>query len=203
VADGADRSKGASHRFMKRFAGMVENFAGIGGGTTYLAGEIPILLERFRTHTETLMAQSPYTDASTLTALLLVPVTEGFEGLLFHCGDSLLLRFTPETAMEQVSESNFWLLGRSKKLYQVERVSVPWGSVFVLTTDGISDLKFPGTFGMEGCLAQCILEHPVEAVPRKFIGDYDRSPSPVDDLAMVAVRPEEFGSCTERVFLMA
>ncbi len=201
VADGAARAEGASQRFLDGFACMATRFRGIDRAQTRTSGEIPKLLERFKTATESILADIPYGDSTTFTGLLLPRCDTGHVGLLFHCGDSLLFRHTPETGLRQVSQTNFWMVGRSKKLYQAEAFPAPPGSVFLLATDGISDLQFSGPAGMEECVTRSIRENPVEAVPGDLLGRYDISPWPVDDLALIAVRPEGIGPSREQVFL--
>lgn len=180
---------------------MAAGFRAIDWAQTRRSSEIPEVLHRFRTSTESILADIPYGDASTFTGLLVLKCNTGPVGLLYHCGDSLLLQYTRESGLRQVSQTNFWMVGRSKRLYQAEAFPAPPGSVFILATDGFSDLQFSGPAGMEGCVARSVRENPVEAVPGDLLVRYDVSPWPVDDLALITVRPEGLGPSRERVFL--
>ena len=201
VADGTGRARGASQRFLSRFARMAAGFRGIDWAQTHTSDEIPEALRRFKGATESILAETPYGESSTFTGLLLLQCDKGPVAILCHCGDSLLFRFTPETGIQQVSRTNFWMVGRSKKLYQAEAFPVPPGSIFLLATDGISDLRFTGFGGMKNCLALSIRANPVEAVPGDLLKRYDTSPWPVDDLALITVRPEGLGASQERILL--
>lgn len=201
VADGAGRARGASQRLLSELARMAEGFRGIDWADKRRVSEIPEVLQRFRTAIESILADIPYGDTSTFTALLVLRCDTGPVGLLCHCGDSLLFHFAPETGLRQVSQTNFWMVGRSKKLYQAEAFSAPAGSVFILATDGISDLQFSRFQGMEGCLVRSIRENPVEDVPGDLLARYDVSSWPVDDLALITIRPEGLGASQERIFL--
>ena len=203
VADGAGRASGASHRFMAKFARMVLGFRGIDWVQTRRSSEMLEVFEQFKTSTESILADISYGEASTFTALLVLRCDTGSVGLLCHCGDSLLFQFDPETGLRQVSQTNFWMVGRSKRLYQTEGFPAPAGSIFVLATDGISDLRFSEPARMKGCLARSIQENPVEAVPGDLLARYDVSTSPVDDLALIVVRPEGLGPSQEQVFITA
>ncbi len=201
VADGAGRARGSSQRFLARFARVAARFRGIDWANLHRSSEIPVILDRFKTATESILAETPYGDASTFTGLLLLQCDTGPAGILYQCGDSLLLQYTQETGLRQISKTNFWMVGRSKKLYQAGAFPVPPGSVFILATDGISDLRFSEPARMEGCLARSIRENPVESVPGDLLARYDVSTLPVDDLALIAVRPEGLGASREQVFL--
>ena len=120
VADGAGRARGASQRLLSELARMAEGFRGIDWADKRRVSEIPEVLQRFRTAIESILADIPYGDTSTFTALLVLRCDTGPVGLLCHCGDSLLFHFAPETGLRQVSQTNFWMVGRSKKLYQAE-----------------------------------------------------------------------------------
>jgi len=201
VADGTGRASGASLRFIARFACAASSLRDLNWAKTLEIGETPAVLARFKAETESILADTAYGETSTFTALLLLRTDRGTMGLLCHSGDSLAFQFVPGSGLRQLTQTNFWMVGRSKKLYQVESIPAPAGSVFLLATDGISDLRFPCSCGMSDCLARSIREVPVEAVPSDLLARYDLSTEPVDDVALVAVRPDGFRPSEEQIFV--
>lgn len=201
VADGAGRSMGASRRLMSRFGELLVRFEGMDWGLSLPAGNSGDHLHRFRDALEQMLADIPYGDAGTLTALKLLRCEERTTGLLCHCGDSLLFCLDPQSGLRQVSQTNFWMAGRSKKVYQAEAFPVPQGAVLLLATDGISDLCFSGPSGMAACLTETLGASPVEKIPGELLARYDHSLQPVDDVALVAVRPEGVSNSLSQVFV--
>lgn len=201
VADGAERAGGASQRLMAGFGCMAETFTGMDWEVAHRSGDIPGMVEQFRKTTESLLADIPYGDAATFTALQVLPCDKGTVGVLCHCGDSLLFRFDPPNWFRQISRTNFWMAGRSKKVYQAEAFPAPAGSVFLLATDGIWDLRFSGSSGMEACLIPLIHETPVEEIPGSLLMRYDISDQPVDDVALIAVKPQGLRPSIEQIVI--
>ncbi len=201
VADGSERASGASQRLTNRLARMAADFRGVGRALTRGSGDVTRVVERFKGAVESVLAAVPYGDATTLTALMVVRCPKETMGILCHSGDSLLYHYNPESGLRQISQTNFWMAGRSKKVYQAEAFPSPAGSVFLLATDGIWDLRFPGPSGMEGCLAESIQETPVAGVPGDLLARYDSGSGTVDDVALIAVRPEGLRRSREQIFV--
>lgn len=148
-----------------------------------------------------MLAQIPYGDATTFTALKVLRCDTGNRGILCHCGDSLMFMFDPQWGLRQITQTNFWLAGRSKKVYQADAFPVPSGAIFLLSTDGISDLRFAGSVGMQACLVHSIKNRSVDKVPEDLLSQYDQSRQPVDDIALIALSPEHLRPSEEQVFI--
>jgi hypothetical protein len=201
VADGAERASGASRRLTVRFAQSVAAVVGMGWPLTHAESEVQKILGRFRKTVESLLADIPYGDATTFTALKLLRWDTGIMGVFCHCGDSLMFQFDPVSGVRQITQTNFWLAGRTRKVYQAEAVSAPAGTVFLLSTDGIGDLLFPRPPGMPACLVQSIQNTPADRIPGYLLTRYDQSRQPVDDIAMIAVSPEHVEPSETQVFI--
>ncbi len=201
VADGAGRASGASRRLMARFGDTVANFKDMDWAIVHADSDLPSILARFRKSIESMLAEIPYGDATTFTAIKLLQCDTEIMGILCHCGDSLVFQFDAKTGLRQITKTNFWLAGRTQKVYQASSFSAPPGTVFLLATDGISDLRFPGPFGMPTCLIHSIQNTHVDQVPENLLIQYDQSRQPVDDIALIAVRPEQLELSEEQVFI--
>jgi len=201
VADGAGRASGASRRLMVRFAQSMGTLAGMDGALTQSQSDLPRTLGRFRKTVESLLADIPYGDATTFTALKLLRCDTGIMGVFCQCGDSLMFQFDPVSGLQQMTRTNFWLAGRTKEVYQAEAFWAPPGAIYLLATDGLSDLRFPRSRGMPTCLIHAILNTPVDQVPKVLLTQYDHSRQPVDDIALIGLSPEHLDPSEEQVFI--
>ncbi len=201
VADGAGRAAGASGRLMRRFDHAATRLTGMDWAVRHPESRVPHLLGSFKGAVESMLADIPYGDAATFTVLKMLHCDVGIWGMLCHCGDSMIFRFESPGALRRITESNFWLAGRSRKVYQAEAFFVPPGTVFVLTTDGIGDLCFPEPPGLYGCLTRSIRSNTVDRVPEDLLARYGRSRQTVDDIAMIAVNPEHLKPSRARIHM--
>jgi hypothetical protein len=201
VADGAGRASGASRRLMAGFGDALAHVDGMDWALVHPDSDLQSILARFRKTVESMLGNIPYGDATTFTALKVLRCGSGIMGILCHCGDSLIFQFDPETGLRQITQTNFWLAGRTPKVYQAESFFAPAGTVFLLTTDGISDFRFPGPFGISACLTHAIRNTPVDQIPKELLAEYDQSLQPVDDIALIAVSPEHFEPSETQIFI--
>jgi len=201
VADGAGRASGASRRLMARFGDALACVDGMDWAVMYPDSDLPTVLERFRKSVESMLATIPYGDATTFTALKLLRCGSGIIGILCQCGDSLMFQYDPQSGLRQITQTNFWLAGRTKEVYQAEAFWTPPGAVYLLATDGLSDLHFPGPPGMLTCLHRSIQNTRVDQVPENLLAQYDHSLQPVDDVALIAVSPDHFEPTESQVIM--
>ncbi|MEW6529964.1 MAG: hypothetical protein AB1473_03945 [Thermodesulfobacteriota bacterium] len=190
VADGSGRSGGASTALLVKFDQMIQRLSGHDPLQAYPAEKVGDIIRKIEMESESILQTISLSESSTLTGILIIHTDEGLRGIVLHSGDSLLFQFVPGDELKQMSKTNFWMIGRSSRLYQIDDVNIPPGTIFVLTTDGISDLVFPGSTGRDGCLTKLLGEVGVEEVPERLLSKYDVSPLPVDDLGMVVLKPE-------------
>ncbi|MBW1678027.1 MAG: SpoIIE family protein phosphatase, partial [Deltaproteobacteria bacterium] len=201
VADSSRRHKIASRKFLLKISRIIEELGEVQFRTIFPVEAVKGMVQQLRERTESVLAKIPYTESCTFTGLLLVKSDVGLKGILLHAGDSLLFRDEPGGKLEQISETNFWMVGRSRKLYQSELIEVPKGATFILTTDGISDLAFSDYAARDACLVELIRDVEVEDIPDKLIEGFDSQPSPVDDLGFVILRPERIPPKGDRIIM--
>lgn len=201
VADSSRRHQTASRKFLLKVGPIIEGLGEFHSRKTFPVEAVKEMTQRLRERTESVLAKIPFTESCTFTGLLLVKSDAGLKGILLHTGDSLLFRYEPEGKFEQISETNFWMVGRSKKLYQAELVEVPKGATFILATDGISDLTFSDYATRDACLVELIRNVKVEDIPGKLLEDFDSRTSPVDDFGFVIFRPERIPTIGDRIMM--
>jgi len=192
VADSPDRQPGASRSFLVKFGRLIEGLDDIDPLKTYTFSAFKEIKRLLDEETKAILATIPYGDSCTFTGILVAKTDNGLKGIVLHTGDSLLFQYAPGKKLAQISKTNFWMVGRSSVLYQVDMIDIEEGATFILATDGISDLMFPKDPGRDECLARLINTVKVEDIPGKLLDKYDTSRRPVDDLAIVTLKPQSF-----------
>jgi len=127
-----------------------------------------------------------------LTGVLILPTEAGRQGLVLHTGDSLLLKCdlgARET--QRITENNFWMVGRTRRFFQVEYVFLTERTRLLLATDGFSGLQAPESESGVAFVQRLFDEHPVEEVPDVLIDGYDLVERVRDDLALVSLDPSQ------------
>lgn len=139
---------------------------------------------------EQVLQTIPYTESCTFTGLLVAKTETGNRGILLHSGDSVLYEVDRETSVSKSrTRSNFLMVGKSKRFSQVEEFDIPSGALFILATDGVSDLRSPGFPDRNESLADFAERYPVEEVPDRLIDAIDTQRTTTDDLVIVALDP--------------
>jgi len=201
VSDGSSRNPGTAGFLLAHIAREFEDWPELDDYSIWSRTGLEKIKARLRRRVERAMAAVPYFESCTLTGLLLGETSRGQVGLIVHTGDSLLYHYRPETGVRAISKTNFWLAGRSKRLYQLEQIEIPAGSVLFLATDGLADLVFPAGFGREEVLGLCLGTGEVEDVSDRLLERYDHRVKLADDLSVVALRPERVQPCSTRIIL--
>lgn len=189
VADGSARQSRASRDFLVRLAEGLQNMDFIRGVTDKIS-DARRLSELLRAETEKIISTVHYTENCTFTGILLVNTEEGRKAIVMHAGDSMLFKYSKDNKIGQLTENNFWFIGRSEKLYQVELLDIYPGEKLFLTTDGFSDLNFSDI----SCISH-IFNEEVHVVPDIILERYETHRELYDDIAMISVDPNFNTQC--------
>lgn len=201
VADASARCARASENLILKFGRMMELIDDAHPVRTCPAEKVGDVKRQIEKESGRILQSMGPSDSCTFTGILIINTDKGLRGIVLHSGDSLLFRYVPGETLKQISRTNFWMIGRSRRLYQLHEIDVLPGTTFVLSTDGLSDLVFPGTNGRELTLSRILDEVSVENVPERLLREHDVSPLPVDDLGMIVFKPEGLPDVTEKIIL--
>jgi hypothetical protein len=195
VADGTERSPGASRRFLSRMAENVRS-------GRLAAGEVR--LRHFREAAREVLEGFHYEDRSTFVCLL--PVDD--EMVLYLCGgDSILMQL--DVAASRVvfrNRPNMGFTGRCRDVVDFGRRRTKKGDLFLLGTDGLWDLAAEGGEALVRVLFMGLKTDPVHRLPDQMIRMYhpafrDDARNPYDDFGMVLVDPANLSMCRSRILL--
>jgi hypothetical protein len=189
VADSSDRDTTASRKFLKRYTVMLEDIAGT---LSEIAsrGKLIEIRELLEEKSEDILMAIPYTASCTFTGILLPRNYLGERGILLHTGDSMSYTYSSRSdTVRRITENNFWMVGRTKQLFQVEEMGIEPDTVILIATDGFSDLNFSPNTERDAYIADLIKDNAIEEVADiLFERGYAKS-TPVDDLGLIALRP--------------
>jgi len=202
VSDSSDRSPSFSRAFMFRFAGLLEGLPDIGSRRPFSDMERIALQAEVEFQSGKILSERSLTESCTFTGVLILKAETGWQGLVLHTGDSLLLQYDPGAGtVRQVTQNNFWMVGRTSRFFQVEYISLTEQTRLLLATDGFSCLKAPAPGRQEDLVRKIFQEYPVEEVPDILIDGYDVRDMAKDDLVLVSLCPARITYRDQRVIL--
>lgn len=205
ISDSSNRNPAASREFLVRFQRLlfsiahcdeeVENF-----GSKELRKWGHDLTDK----TNSLLLDLKGIGSCTFTGLHLVNTINGLAAVLLHTGDSALYEFLPSRQkLFQRTENNFWMVGRTDKLYQTEILESVAESIFIMTTDGIGDLHDASNSMPKEKIKSILYQNAVEEIPAKLIANKGFNTGLYDDAAVVALAPQQLkASKRTRTILM-
>lgn len=139
--------------------------------------------------------------SSTLTGILMPGSREAGRVILIHTGDSSLISYGVSSGeIRYHTRRNFWLAGKSLKLFQVEAMSLPEDSWMVLVSDGFIDMMNSHGRSMEQFLLGLGDPSTVNGYIDRVLGLYSEVPL-YDDAAMLLFRPELIVRSQERIIM--
>lgn len=201
VADSSGRSPHAAQAFLTKFAMMMDGLPFFQSGQHWTEKDVPVIAAEVKKQADELLGTIPFFESSSFTGLAVLQTTAGHKGIVLHTGDSLLMKYSGASDVDQISQTNFWMTGRSTELYQVDIVDAAEGQLFFLATDGLSDLVFPEHHGRGRYLARILATVSVENVPRRLLEDHDQRQSVVDDLAVLVLDPIQLPHREETIII--
>ena len=186
MGDSSDREPRAARQFMLRFSELLDHIAILSTRGSIPEDRLEPLMAEIVDRSRQILRESLSKGTTTFTGILFVASGHATKALLFHTGDSVLLAFHPLHGLRQISEKNFWLIGKTREFYQVAILDVAPGERYLLATDGLHDLMAPGGTHLNDCIAEVFTRYPVHDVPDRLIGSCDTKTEARDDLALLA-----------------
>ncbi len=191
VSDSSNRFPTASRRFLRKLAEGLEALPSPDPGKTFSLEEFDRFSRGVIDVSEEVLQTIPYTESCTFTGVLVARTEAGKKGILLHTGDSLLFEVNRKTSESRsMTTSNFWMVGKSKRFFQVEDIEIPPETVFILATDGVSDLNSQDRVDRHESLVDFTKRYPVEEIADRLVEAIDLQQATTDDLVIVALDPD-------------
>lgn len=188
VADGSDRYPGAAVSVLKAFGHMVSR--SINRNDTYelKTGCHEHVIKRAHYESEKILSMLHGSVGSTFTGILLLKNQKGVSGLIMHTGDSELWEYRQELRkLTCLTRSNFWMVGRTHRLYQVELVPLKNKCTYLLVSDGINIFNHIRADGSNVQIDEIFKHTEVANIPGKIIEIQSACGGLMDDAAIAAL----------------
>lgn len=193
VADSPDWTPTTSKEFLIKFDQMIEQLfrdnTGILSDQYGFENSKQILIK----HTNRLIQDFDNRSSTTFTCLFVINGTDDLKGMLFHCGDSCIYKVDIlQRNISLLSWSNLSLVGRAKKLSQVELTGINENTRFVLCTDGLHVLSRNENFeNLNELLLDSFQQSPVDQIPDRLIHHYGEGLDLYDDITIIVLDPNK------------
>ena len=202
VSDSSNRFPTASRRFLRKLATGLEALPSPDPGKVFSLGEFDRLSRSVIDISEEVLQTIPFTESCTFTGVLVARTEPGQKGILFHTGDSRLYEVDRKTRVSRnMTNNNFWMVGKSKRFYQVEEIEIQPEAMFILATDGVIDLSSQDRVERHESLADFANRYPVEEIPDRLVEEIDRHQATTDDLVILALDPGRLRSSETTILL--
>jgi hypothetical protein len=182
---------------MITFSRMIKNIGLQFTDRVFDRAELSAIRRRMSEESEKLLASLPFGPSSTFTGVLLLKSYAGMNGIVMHTGDSLLFRCDLQARIAgQVTDSNFWMVGRSKRFFQIDEIPVDNATTLILATDGLDGIAFAPGCSREEFVLNLAEEFSPDDLPDGLFSTEESCPVGRDDVAIIAIHPyAELGFC--------
>lgn len=186
IADGPDWNKSSASEFLKQFNRLMQ---GLPFKQNYKNnGLIEYLGINFIKNVNKLINETHYTSPTTFSCLIIIPAKDSLKCLILHCGDSCIYMVnTREKKVSLSTKTNFNFVGRTRKLSQVEYISIDSETRFLLCSDGIHALT-RGSKKIDHLIMSCFEKNEIDSIPNALL-ESDNVNDICDDISVIALNP--------------
>jgi len=189
IADSSDRNPCYARAFMEYFSEFLAGFPSLEFNRVQSSESFEDLQKSIISKSKTLLKNFYCYGSCAFTGLILIRTIRGMKAIVLHSGDTLLYVGYPGSKIRQITQTNFWLIGKTGDFFQAEIIEVAPLTRFLFMTDGFQ--CFAPAFG-ENPLArieELIHKHPIEGVPDEIFDYCDIGQSGKDDFAIMTFNP--------------
>jgi hypothetical protein len=190
VADASERNPSSSHQFLQQFSDLLTGMPSFSTDRVFEQKEVDSLKRQLIAGSEKLLASLSFRDGCTFTGIFLLKTRGTVSGLLFHTGDSFLFSCDLKTGKAgQITKNNFWMVGRSRRFFQVEDLPIHRDIRILLATDGLNHSPLFRGDSREESISRLFRTARPEEIPDRLFDSDEPSSSQWDDTAIIALDP--------------
>ncbi len=170
VCDGSDRNPQASWKFLIQFERMVANTAAMKLAKPLKTHQLIVLKEKFDAESRKLLNSALGSFSCAITGICLAHTEVGLAGIILHTGDSSLYEFDSSTSsVGELTQRNFWLVGRTKKLFQISISEISLSKSLILSTDGVPLFIHLQKPEIRSTISRIVRKETISDAPEKII----------------------------------
>ncbi|WP_157212288.1 SpoIIE family protein phosphatase [Desulfomonile tiedjei] len=186
VSDSSERDPGQSKAFLLHFDNLVSEISRETSALTKRTLEFAKVAEKINLGCEKIMQATQGTASCTFTGMNLLKTSDGLTALLFHTGDSRLYQYDRlQQTARVLTENNFWMIGKTVKLFQTAVLTLKPDSILIFATDGVSQGMDEPAQKRE--LTEIIRCNEVEDIPDRIMHTDSTAQGFRDDAAVIAL----------------
>jgi hypothetical protein len=202
TADSSDRDTTASRKFLMKFTTMLEDITGALSGDVASRKKLTGIRELLEERSGDVLRTIPYTASCTFTGIILPKNYSGRSGILLHTGDSMLYAYRSSSdELRLITENNFWMVGRTKQLFQVEEMEIEPDTVILIASYGFFDLNFSASIERDRFIGELVKGSAVEEVADRLVEAGYNPRAPVDDLSLIALKPNRICYADRKIIM--
>jgi hypothetical protein len=203
LSDSSDRDPDASKRFLVQFDCLLSSIAPKPNAVQIFGSkDLKRWVDDLTRKTNSLLLDLKGNGSCTFTGLHFLNTSNGLVSVLMHTGDSSLYEFVPnKQTLFRRTENNFWMVGRTDKLYQVTTFEFGSKSIFIMATDGMSDLRDASTSLPKERALKILCQNAVEDIPRELIIHEILESGLYDDVAVIAIAPQQLIASNRKIMI--
>jgi len=202
ISDSSDRNPESSAKCLLSFAGVMQDCHGEQLNKRIKTADLENLMLGLALQSEAILSGMKGNALCTFTGIRILKMWKGMKGILMHTGDSSLYECAPgNKRITKLTKSNFWMVGKTDRFYQIDLVDIKPDVLLLLATDGIPDLTNTSGDNYNNDTNRIIFSHPVEEIPQKLIEAVARQCSLNDDAAVLSVLPGRIHPSDRRILL--
>lgn len=188
VSDSSDRNPCVSRRILIQFDQMIERMALHGSESLWSIRSLNQFRDICAVESENILELALGSSSCTITGIYLVNTEAGMTGIIFHTGDSSLYQFNPTSStFHELTERNFWMVGKTRKLFQITVVEFGSPTSLIMATDGLPLFSSLRKSGMRSELSLMVNNEDISDVPERILERLRPIDGFEDDAAAIAL----------------
>lgn len=202
VSDSSDRNPCVSRRLLIQFDQMLVRTAFNSSQRLLSIGRLNSMKDEFAVESENILESAIGSSSCTITGIYLVDTDVGRAGVIFHTGDSGLYKFDfLSSRFHELTERNFWMVGRSRKLFQISVIEFGSPTSLIMATDGLPIFLAVRKSKMCSELTTIIKNEDISDIPEKFVDKLRPVNGFEDDAAAIAISMQKICRVNKRIIM--
>jgi hypothetical protein len=202
ISDSSDRDPGSSRRFLTQFDQMIYDTPGISMEKRINSLDLQVQRDNLERGSNRILDSVMGSSSCTFTGLHFFNTPEGLVGFVLHTGDSDLYEYDPSTRQfHELTEKNFWMVGKTRKLFQIDIIKILTPKILIMATDGVGLALTMNRSGLRTELAEIVRCSDVEDIPEQIMDKTRPIDGFEDDAAVIALATQSLGYRNKKIIL--
>lgn len=202
ISDSSDRDPGSSRRLLTQFDQMICDSPGISMEKRINSSDLQVVKDKLAHESDKILDSVMGLSSCTFTGLHLFNTDEGLRGLVLHTGDSDLYEYDLSSQeFYELTEKNFWMVGKTRKLFQIDIIQILTPKILIMATDGVGLSLTMNKSELRTELAEIVHCGDVENIPKQIMNKTRPIDGFEDDAAVIALATQSLDYSNKKVIM--